>query len=232
VRVRLRELLHRVTRRGWQAARAVPGLIDAALDRRYGLATGGRVGLDELGLAAPDRVTYLPSNWLSTRHALRRLRPTRSDVLVDFGSGKGRALVVAGRLPFGRVQGVELAPQLAAIARRNLEVDAPRRRAGEVRVEVADALDYDIPDDMTVAYLYSPFTGPLFEAVVERLLTSVDRNPRRVRLVYNYPREEDYLLSTGRFIEVERTPGNWLGSLSYEPETIVSYEVLGPNAPR
>ena len=42
------------------------------------------------------------------------------DVFVDYGAGKGRTVVLASTYQFKRVIGVELAPELAAIAEENL----------------------------------------------------------------------------------------------------------------
>ena len=62
----------------------------------------------------------------------------------------------------------------------------------------ADALDYNVPDDVTVAFFYNPFGGATFAAVIDKLIASVDRNPRTVRVIYANPVEEQMLLGTGR----------------------------------
>ena len=55
-------------------------------------------------------------------------------------------------------------------------------------------LEYEIPDDLSVVYLYNPFTGLLFARFIERLLRSLERRPRPLRLVYNYPFEHNYVI--------------------------------------
>ena len=40
---------------------------------------------------------------------------------------------------------------------------------------------------MTVAYLYHPFAGAVFDRVIDNIARSIQRNPRRVRLVYVGP---------------------------------------------
>ena len=47
-----------------------------------------------------------------------------------------------------------------------------------------------------MVYLYNPFTGLLFARFIERLLRSLERRPRPLRLVYNYPFEHDYVIAT------------------------------------
>jgi SAM-dependent methyltransferase len=169
--------------------------------------TGGRVELDELGLGDPERVDYDASDWSFMRRAMRRCEVRPTDVFVDFGSGKGRVLWQAAQFPFARVVGVELSEELSRVARQNLDNNLGRLRCQNIEVVTADATEYDVPDDMTFAYMYSPFRGKLFEQVVKRIIESIDRNPRRVTLIYANPVMEEELLATGRFTLVEVLKG-------------------------
>ena len=78
---------------------------------------------------------YEPSPLLALRRGLRgrELRP--DDVFLDLGCGKGRVLVDAVQLPFARVVGVELVPELVEQARANLArvEHAGRQRRGRLR---------------------------------------------------------------------------------------------------
>lgn len=201
-------------------------MINRVLEAGWRLNTGGEVQLSALGLDAPDRVRCYPSDWLSIRRALNRLHVTRDDVLVDFGAGRGRVVVAAARLPFRRVIGVELSPELAAVAQENLRRDSARRRCRSAEIVVGDAESFDVPDDTTVAHFFNPFTGTTFHGVIERLLESFDRKPRALRLVYNYPVEHDFLRDTGRLAVIDVLPSNWLSAISNPEETILIYRVL------
>ncbi len=68
----------------------------------------------------------------------------------------------------------------------------------------ADVLDFDVPDDLTVAYVYNPFSGAIFEGLLQKLIESVDRAPRRLRLIYRTPLEHERVMATRRF-RVERS---------------------------
>ena len=177
------------------------------IDRALGVETATRVDLAEYGLAHVERVNYEAGGWLDLPRVLRRERVTGEDVLLDLGCGKGRALLMASRHRFARVVGVELAPALARVCRRNLESFRLPRRCGAVEVVVADAADYAIPDDVTVVYLFNPFRGGLFDSVVRNILASVDRRPRRLRLIYRNAIYADRLLATGRARLVRSAPG-------------------------
>jgi SAM-dependent methyltransferase len=162
-------------------------------ERALGIDTTGIVELHELQIEDFEREGYEGSGWLDLRRMLRPGEVKPSDVFLDLGSGKGRVLMLAARYPFARVIGVEVSEHLNAAARRNLD------RHGQVELVTADVLDYEIPDDVTVVYMYNPFRGSTFSAVIAELIASVDRRPRTVRLIYLNPREHGRLMATGRF---------------------------------
>jgi SAM-dependent methyltransferase len=176
-------------------------------ERRYGLQTSQGVELEELGLADPQRVGYFPSGWLTLRRILDPAEVSSDDVFADFGSGKGRIVVLAARYPFKRVIGVELSPELHEVARRNVERNRRRLDSGRIELVNADALDYEIPDDLTVAYFFNPFKGDIFAGVLDRLLRSLDSNPRTLRLIYVNPVEDERVLATGRATVVRTVQG-------------------------
>lgn len=147
---------------------------------------------------------YRPSGWSFLRRALRH-RPVRSDdVFVDFGSGKGRVVYAAARLPFKRVVGVEIAPELTETARRNIERNRGRLECHDIDLVTADAAEWEVPDDMTIAYFFSPFVGSIFAAVLRNIVASLERAPRKVTLIYACPVLESEVAATGRFKLVRR----------------------------
>jgi hypothetical protein len=100
------------------------------------------------------------------------------------------------------VIGVELVEELNAIARDNIDRNRGRLTCGEVELVTADAAKYPIPDDVTVIYLYSPFSGDHFRQLLRNILASLDRRARAVTLIYVNPVMADAVEATGRF---ERT---------------------------
>lgn len=180
-------LVKNARRRVWLAqvalARESERLASLVLDR----------GLDTSGFAHepehdhPDRLHYAPSAWHVVPRALRYLGVSDRDTFLDFGCGKGRAVHQAARWPFRRVIGVEISPSLAEAARTALAARRHQHRCRDVEIVVADATTYRVPDDLTVGYFYHPFGSDTFDAVVERIAESLDRNPRHMRLIYVVP---------------------------------------------
>jgi hypothetical protein len=67
----------------------------------------------------------------------------------------------------------------------------------DIELVTVDAAQYDIPDDVTVAYFYNPFEGQVFSDVVDRIRASLVRRPRNLRLIYVNPVMHDYLIHSG-----------------------------------
>ena len=151
-----------------------------------------------------ERLWYEASGWRFLRRALPKHEVQPSDVFVDFGCGKGRVLLCAARYPFARVMGVEISARLSEVAQANIERARSRLVCQRVEVVTCDAADFDVPDDMTHAYFFHPFTGDTSQRVLRRIIDSIDRRPRRVTLIYALPHLDREVLATGRFHPVRR----------------------------
>jgi len=184
--------------------RGVRWFTDAMFDRWYGVRTRATDSSRLDPPAVRDRVGYEPAGWLNLRRILSPSDVDEDDVFLDLGSGMGRVVLQAARYPFRRVIGVEVSAELHEAARENVARSRDKLRCRDVVLIRSDVLDYAVPDDVTVVFLFNPFRGKTFARVVDAVLLSVDRNPRRVRIVYVNPREEQALLRTGR-VELVRT---------------------------
>jgi hypothetical protein len=171
----------------WRAIadRVIEGALEPYWERRLDISTRGTIAREALGYSHRAYSHYAPTAYGNILRMLRALdvRAEPPEVLVDLGAGKGRVLVMAARVPFARIVGVERSADLAAAARRN--VDRARRRGASQPVEVvtADAATYEIPDDATVVYFASPFSGHVLEAVLDNVHASLVRAPRPLRIV-------------------------------------------------
>jgi SAM-dependent methyltransferase len=168
-------------------------LVTGVADRRLGIETGAPVDLAGLDLSDPEFRRYEATDWRGLRRLLR-VAPVRSgDVFLDLGSGKGRVVIQAARAPFARVVGVELAPQLTDVARRNVARALPAARAADVELVTANATTYAIPDDVTHLYLFNPFVGETLDRAMANVIASFDRRPRELRILYMNPVEHERL---------------------------------------
>lgn len=202
-------------------------------ERRMGVATSGFEYLEDRGIEGGERAFYASAHPITTRAALERLSPGPSDVFVDFGCGKGLAVLVAAELPFRQVLGVELAEDWAQEARENVERARPHLRCQDVRIDAEDVLEWEIPTDLSVVFLYCPFMGEVFSKALDRVIASYDEHPRPLRIVYDYPWEHNRLLDTGRVGVVDVRAARWpsLPRWWMKPEVIVTYEVVADGGP-
>jgi SAM-dependent methyltransferase len=155
--------------------------------------------------------TYDPSRRMLLRAVLPRARVSPTDVFVDIGSGKGRILLEAAtRYRFRRIIGVELLPALTATAARNLRTTRRRLRTPEVELVTGDAREWVPPDDLTIAYMFNPFRGEVFDTVVGNLAALVDRRGDPLLLIYANPVEHERLMESGAAVEMPSPGGGWL----------------------
>jgi SAM-dependent methyltransferase len=183
----LRRAVHRVRR---STVRLV--------EQRYlGASTEVDIWPKELGY---EYGMYRGSPWLVLREVFRSLEVAEDDVFVDVGSGMGRVVLMAARRPFRRVIGIERSGQLNRVAQGIIDRHRHRLACQDIELLSVDVLDWNVPDDLTVVYLFCPFPEFVFDQLVERLLASIDRSPRPMRLIYDFStaRDRDILTSTGR----------------------------------
>ena len=146
---------------------------------------------------------------------LRQLPITHQDAILDLGCGKGAALIAFHQLPFGRITGVELSPELTEICRENLR----RLRQSATEVVCADAREFRDLDAFTYVYLFNPFGAAILEAVLENLTASLQRAPRPFTLLYYNPVHAGLLARHG-FVEerrFEQSDGHPTIAYAYQP---------------
>jgi hypothetical protein len=131
---------------------------------------------------------YHFTKYRSFRFCLKRLniQPEREG-FIDYGSGKARAVIFAARFPFRHVVGVEVCPELHAIGQENVRKALPRLACRNVELVVADAVEYQLPPDITIVYCYNPFSGSILCGMMEQVRRSLEAHPRRLRLVWRNP---------------------------------------------
>lgn len=159
-------------------------------EKRLGIDTTGVIEANELGYS-DDAPGYDPISYACMDAVISDLKiEPNKEVFVDIGSGRGRAVIMAAMQPFRRVVGIELHDGLYRDSLIQLEKAKPFFRCSDVAIEKADATTFEYPDDMSVVFLWNPFTGEILDQVMERVRISHERRPRPMALVYSQPLDE------------------------------------------
>lgn len=204
--------------------RVITSLIgDHWFDHKYGTDTIEIIELDRLDIPSENKpfgMRYEVTRARPFRKLLRTLDLPRDRVFVDLGSGKGRVLMLAAEYGFRKVVGVEFSSQLNAIARKNLAAFR-KKQPVDVDVEIveSDVVDYEIQPDQTVFFMFNPFYTVIMETIVEKIAQSIDRFPRRVWLIYQYPECRPAIDDYGLFVETSRHEWGGCEFIVYENRT-------------
>ena|SRR5271155_2416801 len=181
----------------------------ALFDRRAGVQTMGRVTVQELGLSPDHSVRYEATPVSFFHSVLAKLAlDYRRTVFIDFGSGKGRTLLLACHYPFRSIIGVEISPALCEVAIDNVNrYLAHRETSSEISVvcKGIDEFEYDglgISDHLLV-YIFNPCTGLVLAPALEKLSRLAARGVS-VTVIYLNPVWLDVL-----------TNASWLRQIKY-----------------
>jgi predicted RNA methylase len=129
---------------------------------------------------------------------------------VDLGSGKGRVLLMAAEYDFRRIIGVELLPELHAIALENVARDS------RIELILGDARDFAFPHEPLVVFFFNPFPVWILRTVLGNLQKSLKVARRPTFVVLHNP-----------VYEAEMTTVNSIFRRVSATEQFAIYEHLG-----
>jgi SAM-dependent methyltransferase len=174
------------------------------LDRDLGIDTEGerlfdRSEWDDAGVDVSHFEDYEASPTRMIDGALDAIPfPIERATFVDLGCGKGRTLFLAARRTFARAVGVEIMPDLAAIARENLaRLDRTLLPCADIEIVQAEATTYEFPPGDLVVYMYNPFDDTILSPIVDRLALMTDR---RIAVAYYWPKYRNLFFDNPAFV--------------------------------
>jgi SAM-dependent methyltransferase len=125
--------------------------------------------LDE-AVPGPSLIPYLPSGYEEIIHAFSATTLSAADSLLDIGSGLGKAVMLAELLFGAASAGLELDAVLHAQAS-----SAACELGLRATFTCGDARTEPLPS-VEVVFMYLPFTGPVLETVMARVLAQAPRH--------------------------------------------------------
>lgn len=141
---------------------------------------------------------YQGANYFLLEKAFEYLqRINANNTIVDFGCGKGRALVVAACYGFRKIIGIDFAKALCLSAEQNIAKVQSYFPSTSFIVICDDVINYVIKEDENVFFFFNPFDEVIMLHVVKKILKSLKENPRHVHIVYLNPVHKEIFLSAG-----------------------------------
>jgi hypothetical protein len=159
-------------------------------DRRYGVDTAEELPLEEAGVDVADLArgnSFYRGVWEPEFHHIMRDAGLRFKdfTFVDYGSGKGKVLLMAALYAFKRIIGIEYAPVLHNIAERNISVfHDENQRCPLIESVRGDATAFEPPSGPLVCFFFNPFDVETTRTVFQKLRVSFQHAPRDIYLIY------------------------------------------------
>ncbi len=184
-----------------------PNTRSDGFDQAHGVDTAASVYAHEVSFRGAAGLTashYHPAPARVIAHAVSDLPIRYEDyVFVDFGSGKGRALLVAASFAFQRIIGVEASPALNDVALQNIaRYRADHQSCRAIEARCMDCLDFELPDENIVLYMYHPFAASVLREVLTRVAQRFSRSSKEIYIVYLSPFHDRVFRELGGFEQV------------------------------
>jgi SAM-dependent methyltransferase len=140
--------------------------------------------LEEKSLLIKDgRHNNEPSGNSYLKRALKKLKITEHDSIVDIGCGKGDALRLFCQFEFNKITGIEYSQNLAKIANSNFS----KKKFVKKNIEIVniDAQVFEEYSSYNMFYLYNPFDDVILNNVLEKIINA--KKESRYYIIYAHP---------------------------------------------
>lgn len=111
----------------------------------------------------------------------------KGNTLLDYGCGKGRVEFFLSWQTRCRAIGIEYDERIYEKAAENQKRAAA---AGRVTFELANAEQFQVPEEADRIYFFNPFSLEILQKVISRIIASYYAAPREILLFFYYPSDE------------------------------------------
>jgi SAM-dependent methyltransferase len=152
-----------------------------------------RLGIDssEIHLpydpSRPEVRGYGPTFFRDWRIIKPHILVDPESTFIDYGAGLGRVAILAARLPFAMVIGIEFDPALMLRGRANSK--SAKSRA---QIILEDAATFNLPPNTSTLYICNSFTGSVLAGALDKVRDSYDRKRRPMKIICNLPHESAF----------------------------------------
>ncbi len=158
-------------------------------DTVNGVDTGGQIDNENLDIQSTSTkygVRYEPTTLNTFKSIISNIQELEKFTFVDFGSGKGRVLLLASRYNFKEIIGVEYSESLYKLSLNNIN-NYKKKVCQNIQIINCDATEYKIPSGNCILYFYQPFVGEVMLCVLMSIKNSFIANKRKIYLIFLHP---------------------------------------------
>ena len=161
-----------------------------AFDKRYNVETAREEHLGEMGVsphatARGNSIYRVTWSWLIEKSLARLDIDPQRYTFIDYGSGKGKSMLIASRHPFKTIIGLEYARRLHDIATENCQkYRSMDQKCYSLQPIWGDVLEYSPPSGPIVCFMCNPFDEATLRAVFESWRMRYQSGEREIRILY------------------------------------------------
>ena len=169
-------------------------------EKKYGIDTTGADelrSLEDKGIDISHATIYMPASYDLLENFFSRINLKEYHHFVDIGCGKGRAICVAASFGAKKITGVELSKDLCVSAKENLQKTKEKYPDFIYDVYNNDAFYFHIEKDVDCIFMFNPFDETIMSGVLENIEASLQKNPRKITVIYINPLQKHLFLESG-----------------------------------
>ena len=139
--------------------------------------------VEKSSLIKEGRHNNEPSGNRYLKKALKKLKITEQDSIIDIGCGKGDAIRLFCQFKFNKITGIEYSQNLTKIASSNFS----KKKFVKKNIEIVN-LDAQVFEEYSLYnmfYLYNPFDDVILNNVLEKIINA--KKESRYYIIYAHP---------------------------------------------
>ena len=165
---------------------------------------------------------YIPTPIIPFIKLIKNIHLPKHSVFVDYGAGKGRAMILAAECGFHKAKGLEFSPSLYKTAQKNIQMYIEKTNKDCFELINTDVLNYEVKKEDNFFYFFHPFNELILTKCLKNIYLSLQNNPRQVFLIYQINQQEniDDITASGFFklLKVFVSWGTRFYIYEYNPE--------------
>ena len=138
------------------------------------------------------QMTINPQSSRNFINIFKNLNLSQNNVFLDIGCGNGYMLLLLNKiLKFKQLYGVEIDKNVYKICKKNITIS----KCSNIEVYHKNAINFNIPKDVTVIYLFNPFDKlnifcqnkneiSFYDQVIKNIKKSYNANNRRILIIF------------------------------------------------